>query len=181
MHTFFPPLGVPFDGGEVEVYTVVEMTDFPRDAETLSITATIHPQLQVHTAYKGHSPHCAPWYLRPERTGSSGMLVHPGEKKKKKTFSLSGPGFQPSPSRGSSVPDVLWKHGDIQRNGGPLSGFCERVCVLREGHCSPAGPKENARGSTCAAEKRLKQEKFVQPKMGQAEHFHHTADTTLSS
>ncbi|XP_061107329.1 N-acyl-aromatic-L-amino acid amidohydrolase (carboxylate-forming) B-like [Conger conger] len=38
--------GVLFDGEEMEVYTVVETIDYPRDAETHLITATIHPQLQ---------------------------------------------------------------------------------------------------------------------------------------
>ncbi|XP_035280875.1 N-acyl-aromatic-L-amino acid amidohydrolase (carboxylate-forming) B-like isoform X1 [Anguilla rostrata] len=38
--------GVLFDGGEVEVYTMGKNMDYPRDEETHSITATIHPQLQ---------------------------------------------------------------------------------------------------------------------------------------
>ncbi|KAG9346970.1 hypothetical protein JZ751_005897, partial [Albula glossodonta] len=37
--------GVWFDGGEVEVYTMVKNIDYPRDAETRTITAAIHPQL----------------------------------------------------------------------------------------------------------------------------------------
>ncbi|KAI1883507.1 hypothetical protein AGOR_G00232250 [Albula goreensis] len=40
--------GVWFDGGEVEVYTMVKNIDYPRDAETRTITAAIHPQLQDH-------------------------------------------------------------------------------------------------------------------------------------
>ncbi|XP_018600479.1 N-acyl-aromatic-L-amino acid amidohydrolase (carboxylate-forming) B-like [Scleropages formosus] len=38
--------GTTFEGGEVEVYTMVKKMDFPRDPETESITATIHPELQ---------------------------------------------------------------------------------------------------------------------------------------
>ncbi|KAJ8416482.1 hypothetical protein AAFF_G00357700 [Aldrovandia affinis] len=40
--------GVQFDGGEVEVYAMVKNIDYPRDMETHSITAAIHPQLQDH-------------------------------------------------------------------------------------------------------------------------------------
>ncbi|KAJ8367278.1 hypothetical protein AAFF_G00323390 [Aldrovandia affinis] len=38
--------GTVFEGGEVEVHTVVKCIDFPRDPETHDITAVIHPQLQ---------------------------------------------------------------------------------------------------------------------------------------
>ncbi|XP_048851626.1 N-acyl-aromatic-L-amino acid amidohydrolase (carboxylate-forming) B-like [Brienomyrus brachyistius] len=38
--------GTFFQGGEVDVYTMVRSVDYPRDPETGSITAIIHPQLQ---------------------------------------------------------------------------------------------------------------------------------------
>ncbi|XP_029976919.1 N-acyl-aromatic-L-amino acid amidohydrolase (carboxylate-forming) B-like [Salarias fasciatus] len=38
--------GTVFEGGCVEVYTMVRNIDYPRDKETHSITAAIHPQLQ---------------------------------------------------------------------------------------------------------------------------------------
>ncbi|KAM4611579.1 N-acyl-aromatic-L-amino acid amidohydrolase (carboxylate-forming) B-like [Polymixia lowei] len=40
--------GTTFDGGSVEVYSMVKNVDYPRDRETHSITAAIHPQLQDH-------------------------------------------------------------------------------------------------------------------------------------
>uniref|UniRef100_A0A673CZ02 N-acyl-aromatic-L-amino acid amidohydrolase n=1 Tax=Sphaeramia orbicularis TaxID=375764 RepID=A0A673CZ02_9TELE len=38
--------GVIFDGGFMDVFTVVKHIDYPRDGETHNITAAIHPQLQ---------------------------------------------------------------------------------------------------------------------------------------
>ncbi|XP_056155957.1 N-acyl-aromatic-L-amino acid amidohydrolase (carboxylate-forming) B-like [Lampris incognitus] len=38
--------GTVFEGGSVEVYTMVKNIDYPRDRETHNITAAIHPQLQ---------------------------------------------------------------------------------------------------------------------------------------
>ncbi|KAF7652857.1 hypothetical protein LDENG_00091380 [Lucifuga dentata] len=38
--------GNVFEGGPVEVYTLVKNVDYPRDSETHSITAAIHPELQ---------------------------------------------------------------------------------------------------------------------------------------
>uniref|UniRef100_A0A4W5Q9I0 N-acyl-aromatic-L-amino acid amidohydrolase n=1 Tax=Hucho hucho TaxID=62062 RepID=A0A4W5Q9I0_9TELE len=38
--------GTPFEGGKVDVYTMVKNVDYPRDFETRGITAAIHPQLQ---------------------------------------------------------------------------------------------------------------------------------------
>ncbi|XP_036407452.1 N-acyl-aromatic-L-amino acid amidohydrolase (carboxylate-forming) B-like [Megalops cyprinoides] len=38
--------GIQFEGGVVDVYTMVKNIDYPRDPETRSITAAIHPQLQ---------------------------------------------------------------------------------------------------------------------------------------
>ncbi|KAK0154089.1 N-acyl-aromatic-L-amino acid amidohydrolase (carboxylate-forming) A [Merluccius polli] len=38
--------GTVFEGGEVEVYIVVDKKDYPRDPETQQLTAAIHPQLQ---------------------------------------------------------------------------------------------------------------------------------------
>lgn len=39
--------GTVFEGGYVDVYTMVKHIDYPRDRETHNITAAIHPQLQV--------------------------------------------------------------------------------------------------------------------------------------
>ncbi|XP_010901167.1 N-acyl-aromatic-L-amino acid amidohydrolase (carboxylate-forming) B [Esox lucius] len=38
--------GAQFEGGQVEVYTMVKNVDYPRDPETCGLTAAIHPQLQ---------------------------------------------------------------------------------------------------------------------------------------
>ncbi|XP_014010921.1 N-acyl-aromatic-L-amino acid amidohydrolase (carboxylate-forming) B [Salmo salar] len=38
--------GTQFEGGKVDVYTMVKNVDYPRDFETCGITAAIHPQLQ---------------------------------------------------------------------------------------------------------------------------------------
>ncbi|XP_070832645.1 N-acyl-aromatic-L-amino acid amidohydrolase (carboxylate-forming) B-like [Chaetodon trifascialis] len=38
--------GRTFDGGEVEVYSLVKSVDYPRDPATNEITAAIHPELQ---------------------------------------------------------------------------------------------------------------------------------------
>ncbi|XP_071391865.1 N-acyl-aromatic-L-amino acid amidohydrolase (carboxylate-forming) B-like [Centroberyx affinis] len=38
--------GTIFEGGSVEVYTMIKNVDYPRDSETHNITAAIHPQLQ---------------------------------------------------------------------------------------------------------------------------------------
>ncbi|XP_065806375.1 N-acyl-aromatic-L-amino acid amidohydrolase (carboxylate-forming) B isoform X2 [Labrus bergylta] len=38
--------GTIFEGGLVEVFTMVKNIDYPRDSETRNITAAIHPQLQ---------------------------------------------------------------------------------------------------------------------------------------
>ncbi|XP_012697345.1 N-acyl-aromatic-L-amino acid amidohydrolase (carboxylate-forming) B-like [Clupea harengus] len=38
--------GTHFEGGSVEVFTLVKNIDYPRDPETRSITAAIHPELQ---------------------------------------------------------------------------------------------------------------------------------------
>ncbi|KAG7461863.1 hypothetical protein MATL_G00195500 [Megalops atlanticus] len=38
--------GIQFEGGVVDVFTMVKNIDYPRDPETRSITAAIHPQLQ---------------------------------------------------------------------------------------------------------------------------------------
>uniref|UniRef100_A0A673ZR47 N-acyl-aromatic-L-amino acid amidohydrolase n=1 Tax=Salmo trutta TaxID=8032 RepID=A0A673ZR47_SALTR len=38
--------GTQFEGGKVDVYTMVKNVDYPRDFETRGITAAIHPQLQ---------------------------------------------------------------------------------------------------------------------------------------
>ncbi|XP_034020764.1 N-acyl-aromatic-L-amino acid amidohydrolase (carboxylate-forming) B-like [Thalassophryne amazonica] len=40
--------GAIFEGGFVEVFTVVKNIDYPRDAETCHITAAIHPHIQDH-------------------------------------------------------------------------------------------------------------------------------------
>lgn len=41
--------GTIFEGGFVDVFTMVRHIDYPRDSETQNITAAIHPQLQVQT------------------------------------------------------------------------------------------------------------------------------------
>ncbi|KAM9857113.1 N-acyl-aromatic-L-amino acid amidohydrolase (carboxylate-forming) B [Aulostomus maculatus] len=38
--------GVTFEGGEVDVYTLMKSVDYPRDPATNEITAAVHPQLQ---------------------------------------------------------------------------------------------------------------------------------------
>lgn len=38
--------GCTFEGGEVEVYSLVKSVDYPRDPTTSELTAAIHPQLQ---------------------------------------------------------------------------------------------------------------------------------------
>ncbi|XP_064201064.1 N-acyl-aromatic-L-amino acid amidohydrolase (carboxylate-forming) A-like isoform X2 [Anguilla rostrata] len=63
--------------------------------------------------------------------------------------------LSPSPRR-SSVPDVLRKDCDVQRDRASVSRFRERVCILREGHRSLSGPKENSGRSIHPGEKRLK-------------------------
>lgn len=46
---FFACPGATFEGGFVEVFTMVKHIDYPRDKETRHITAAIHPQLQVQS------------------------------------------------------------------------------------------------------------------------------------
>lgn len=41
--------GTIFEGGFVDVFTMVKHIDYPRDRETHNITAAIHPQLQVQS------------------------------------------------------------------------------------------------------------------------------------
>lgn len=41
--------GTIFEGGFVDVFTMVKHIDYPRDRETNNITAAIHPQLQVQS------------------------------------------------------------------------------------------------------------------------------------
>lgn len=42
--------GTIFEGGSVDVFTMIKHIDYPRDSETHNITAAIHPQLQVQSA-----------------------------------------------------------------------------------------------------------------------------------
>ena len=44
--------GTIFEGGFVEVFSMVKHIDYPRDRETRTITAAIHPQLQVRTYFE---------------------------------------------------------------------------------------------------------------------------------
>lgn len=46
--------GTVFEGGFVDVYTMVKNIDYPRDSETRNITAAIHPQLQVQSEMCSH-------------------------------------------------------------------------------------------------------------------------------
>lgn len=39
--------GTVFEGGDVETYMLIKSVDYPRDPETRTLTAAIHPQLQV--------------------------------------------------------------------------------------------------------------------------------------
>lgn len=39
--------GTIFEGGSVDVFTMIKHIDYPRDSETRNIAAAIHPQLQV--------------------------------------------------------------------------------------------------------------------------------------
>lgn len=41
--------GTIFEGGCVDVFTMIKHIDYPRDGETRNITAAIHPQLQVQS------------------------------------------------------------------------------------------------------------------------------------
>lgn len=46
-HFFFSSSGSAFEGGFVDVFTMVKYIDYPRDSNTHNITAAIHPELQV--------------------------------------------------------------------------------------------------------------------------------------
>ncbi|CAB1351901.1 unnamed protein product [Coregonus sp. 'balchen'] len=46
--------GRQFEGGKVEVYTMVKNVHYPRDTETHGNTAAIHPQLQICNHYSRH-------------------------------------------------------------------------------------------------------------------------------
>ncbi len=39
--------GTVFEGGDVETFKFIRSVDYPRDPETRTLTAAIHPQLQV--------------------------------------------------------------------------------------------------------------------------------------
>lgn len=39
--------GTLFEGGSVDVFTMVKNIDYPRDPQTHMITAAVHPDLQV--------------------------------------------------------------------------------------------------------------------------------------
>lgn len=53
-----PPAGTIFEGGCVDVFTMVKHIDYPRDRETGNIIAAVHPHLQVWLDYlKGAELH----------------------------------------------------------------------------------------------------------------------------
>lgn len=69
-----------FEGGWVDVYTMVKNIDYPRDLETHEITAAVHPELQVQN--DDDRKHCSNQskhrssYLRQDRDF---CLLHPGD------------------------------------------------------------------------------------------------------
>lgn len=46
-------VGAIFEGGCVDIFTMVKHIDYPRDRETGNIIAAVHPQLQVWPWFKG--------------------------------------------------------------------------------------------------------------------------------
>lgn len=52
------PTGAVFEGGCVDVFTMVKHIDYPRERETGHIVAAVHPQLQVRPLF-----HCFVLFL----------------------------------------------------------------------------------------------------------------------